>query len=200
MTRSGSKIVTGTSPLSRRNRARVPCRSAARCLPSVDRQCSARARYAAVCRCTGTARLGKDVEDFRGDDETGGVDRDAPLQRRRADGKNTAASDADVSDSVKTGTGIDDSTASEDQIVRGGSLPESDGAADECDGNEQQRQAFHAMAALSSVVGRRPARRRWIAVLSTQARSHTVFNVNGRSCESNPRVLAIIVAPSPATT
>jgi hypothetical protein len=30
-------------------------------------------------------------------------------------------------------------------------------------------------------------------------RSHTVFTVNGRSCESNPLVLAIIVAPSAAT-
>ena len=29
--------------------------------------------------------------------------------------------------------------------------------------------------------------------------SHTVFMVNGRSCESNPLVLAIIVAPSAAT-
>lgn len=70
-------------------------------------------------------------------DETGGVDRDAPLQRRRADGTNTAASDADISDSVKTGIGIDDSPTGEGQIVRARSLARSYGAADECNCNER---------------------------------------------------------------
>jgi hypothetical protein len=98
------------------------------------------------------------IDEARGDDETGGADRDAPLQRRRADGTNTAASDADMSDSVKTGIGIDASPTGEDQIVRARFLAESDGAADECNCNDRQRQALHAIATLSSAVGGRPAR------------------------------------------